>query len=66
MLRALPLWYGAAALAIASLGLWAACGISIERSARPRLKQGIQLTLAIHALGCVAIILAVLSERTLG
>jgi 1,4-dihydroxy-2-naphthoate octaprenyltransferase len=66
MLHALPLWYGAAALAVASLGLWAACGISIERSGRPRLKQGIQLTLAIHALGCVAIILAVLSERTLG
>jgi 1,4-dihydroxy-2-naphthoate polyprenyltransferase len=66
MLHALPLWYAVAALGVASLGLWAACGISIERSGRPRLKQSIELTLAIHALGCIAIILAVLSERTLG
>jgi 1,4-dihydroxy-2-naphthoate octaprenyltransferase len=66
VLHALPLWYAAAALAVASLGLWAACGISIESSGRPRLKQSIELTLAIHALGCVAIILAVLSERALG
>jgi 1,4-dihydroxy-2-naphthoate octaprenyltransferase len=64
--HALPLWYAVAALAVASLGLWAACGISIERSGRPRLKQSIELTLAIHALGCIAIILAVLSERTPG
>jgi 1,4-dihydroxy-2-naphthoate polyprenyltransferase len=66
MLHALPLWYAVAALGVASLGLWAACGISIERSGRPRLKQSIELTLTIHALGCIAIILAVLSERTLG
>src|ERR1700690_244761 len=66
MLHALPLWYAVAALVVASLGLWAACGISIGRPARPRLKQAIHLTLAIHGLGCVAMILAVLSERTLG
>ncbi len=58
--RALPLWYGVAALALASLGLLAACGISTERSGRARLKQSIELTLAIHALGCVLLIVAIL------
>jgi 1,4-dihydroxy-2-naphthoate octaprenyltransferase len=61
-LHALPLWSALAALAVASLGLWAACGISIERSGRRRLKQSIELTLAIHALGCVFLIVAILTE----
>jgi 1,4-dihydroxy-2-naphthoate polyprenyltransferase len=58
--HALPLWYAPAALAIASLSLWAACGISIESSGRPRLKRSIELTLAIHALGCAGFIVAIL------
>jgi 1,4-dihydroxy-2-naphthoate polyprenyltransferase len=59
-LHALPLWYGVAALGIAGLGLWAACGISTEGAGRARLKQSIELTLAIHALGCVLLIVAIL------
>jgi 1,4-dihydroxy-2-naphthoate octaprenyltransferase len=34
--HALPLWYALAALAVESLGLWAACGISINRSGGPK------------------------------
>ena len=64
-LHALPLWSALAALVIASLGLWAACGISIERSGRRRLKQSIELTLAIHALGCVFLIVAILIEPSI-
>jgi hypothetical protein len=48
---------------MASLGLWAACGISIEPSARPQLKRSIQLSLAIHALGCSFLLLAILIQR---
>jgi 1,4-dihydroxy-2-naphthoate octaprenyltransferase len=58
-LHALPLWYGIAALGIAGLGLWVACGISAEGAGRARLKRGIELTLAIHALGCVLLIVAI-------
>jgi 1,4-dihydroxy-2-naphthoate octaprenyltransferase len=65
MIHALPLWYAIAALAAASLGLWAACGISIERTGRPRLKQSIELTLAIHALGCVFVIAAILTNPSI-
>jgi 1,4-dihydroxy-2-naphthoate octaprenyltransferase len=59
-LHALPLWYGFAALGIAGFGLWVACGISSEGTGRARLKQSIELTLAIHALGCVLLIVAIL------
>jgi len=58
--NALPLWYGIAALALAGLGLRAVTGISTERSGRGRLKRSIELTLAIHALGCVLLIVAIL------
>jgi 1,4-dihydroxy-2-naphthoate octaprenyltransferase len=58
--HALPLWYGVAALGIAGLGLRAACGISTESRGRARLKQSIQLTLAIHAIGCVLLIVSIL------
>jgi len=61
-LRALPLWYAPFALAIAGLGLFAACGISIEPAARPQLKRSIQLSLAIHALGCVCLLAAILIQ----
>jgi 1,4-dihydroxy-2-naphthoate polyprenyltransferase len=61
--RALPLWYALAALALAGLGLKAALGISAGPEARVRLKQSIELTLAIHAIGCIAILATVLLER---
>jgi 1,4-dihydroxy-2-naphthoate octaprenyltransferase len=60
--HALPLWYGAAALVLACLGFWAARGISTRRAERSRLKQSIELTLAVHALGCAALIGAILSK----
>jgi 1,4-dihydroxy-2-naphthoate octaprenyltransferase len=61
VLHALPLWYAVIALALASLGLWAACGISTGRPARRRLKASIQLTLAVHGIGCAALIVAILT-----
>ncbi len=60
---ALPRWYALAALALAILGLRAALGISAQASARPRLKRCIELTLAVHALGCIAIIAAILLQH---
>jgi len=58
--HALPLWYAAAAVALACLGFWAARGISTRREERSHLKQSIELTLAVHALGCAALIGAIL------
>jgi 1,4-dihydroxy-2-naphthoate octaprenyltransferase len=58
--HALPTWYAIAALALAAAGVQAARGISTERQGRARLKRSIELTLAIHALGCVALIVAIL------
>lgn len=60
---ALPLWFAVPAVALAALGWTAAGRISIERASRRRLRQGIELTLAIQALGCVALIVALLVER---
>jgi 1,4-dihydroxy-2-naphthoate octaprenyltransferase len=59
-IHTLPLWYGVAALALAGLGLRAASGITAQRSGRGRLKRSIELTLAIHGLGCVLLIAAIL------
>jgi len=61
--QALPLWYAVPAVALAILGFWAIRGISTQRSARPRMKQSIKLTLFIHAFGCIAMIVAILVER---
>jgi 1,4-dihydroxy-2-naphthoate octaprenyltransferase len=61
--RELPLWYALPALAFAGLGLHAARGISGEHTQRPRLKRSIEHTLAIHALGCVTLIAAILLNR---
>jgi len=61
--RALPPWYAAIALAIAALGLRAAGGISIAPAARPQLRRSIQLSLAIHALGCTLLLVAILIQR---
>jgi hypothetical protein len=52
--------YAAAAFVVASLGLKAALGISAYIASRPRLKRCIELTLAIHALGCSALISSIL------
>ena len=57
--HALPLWYAIPALAFAGLGLKAAHGISTESQSRPRLKSSIELTLGVHALGCVALIVGI-------
>jgi 1,4-dihydroxy-2-naphthoate octaprenyltransferase len=59
----LPLWYSVPAVALAGLGMLAAHRISMDLAARPRLKQGIELTLAIQAAGCILIGLALLLGR---
>jgi 1,4-dihydroxy-2-naphthoate octaprenyltransferase len=61
MRHALPPWYAFMALALASLGLRAAGGIQTGRTARRRLTQSIQVTLAIHAIGCTSLIVAILT-----
>ncbi len=58
--HALPLWYALPALIVAGLAVHAGRGISAEREARPRLRQSIEQSLIIHALGCVALITAIL------
>ncbi len=62
--HALPLWYAAPAILFAGLASWALRGISTERAARPRLKRSIELTLAIHTFGCMALIAAILLRGT--
>jgi len=63
VLRILPRWYAVPALALAAVGVLALSGISFERSARRRVKKSIELTLLAHVLGCVALIVAILSQR---
>ncbi len=58
--HSLPLWYAAPAAVFAGLGVYAICGISSQPAQRPRLKKSIELTLALHALGCVSLIAAIL------
>jgi 1,4-dihydroxy-2-naphthoate octaprenyltransferase len=59
----LPRWSLMPALLLAASGLAAASGISLEPQRRAGLKRGIELTLAIHAFGCVALIVAILARR---
>ena len=59
----LPSWYAIAAIALAGLGLLAIKRISTMRAGRSALKQGIELTLAIQAMGSISIGMAVLLER---
>jgi 1,4-dihydroxy-2-naphthoate octaprenyltransferase len=59
----LPLWYALVAVALAGLGLMAAQSILMENNARPKLKQAIQLTLAIQAVGCILIGSSLLLKR---
>jgi 1,4-dihydroxy-2-naphthoate octaprenyltransferase len=61
--HALPLWYSIPAVALAGVGMMAARRISMDLAARPRLKQGIELTLAIQAAGCIVITLTLLLRR---
>ncbi len=65
-LRALPWWYGACAIVLAAMGAAAARGIATEHDARPRLKKSIELTLAVHALGGIALCVAILTRRFAG
>jgi len=60
----LPAWYGLPALVLAGLAIFAAGRISMDRAARPRLKQAIELTLAIQAIGCLLIVVVLLLERS--
>jgi 1,4-dihydroxy-2-naphthoate polyprenyltransferase len=64
-LGALPLWYGWPAGVLAFMGAAAARGITSEHAGRPRLKKSIEMTLAIHALGGIALCLALLAHRFL-
>ena len=66
VLGALPPWSAAVAVAIAGLGMWAARGITIEPAGRPALRRSIRLSLAIHALGCILLLVAILVPRTGG
>ncbi|HUE12049.1 MAG TPA: prenyltransferase [Steroidobacteraceae bacterium] len=59
----LPVWYAIPAVGLAALGVIAAGRISMGRAARPRLKQAIELTLAVQAVGCSLMIVALLIER---
>jgi len=56
----LAFWYGVAALGIAGVGVWIACRISTDSADRLRLKQSIEITLAVHAVGCVLLLAAIL------
>ena len=58
--RDLPRLWLVAALLLAAAGLVAAHGISLDPARRAGLKRSIEMTLAIHALGCIALIAAIL------
>ena len=63
--RVLPFWFVLPAVALAGAGLWAARLISLERTARGGLKRGIETTLAVQAVGCTLIVVALMLERFL-
>ena len=56
----LPRWALVASLVLAAAGLQASRGISLEPARRDGLKKSIELTLAVHALGCLALVAAAL------
>lgn len=60
LLRGLPQWYALPALALGPLGWRATQGILPQTQDRERLRRAIQLTLAIHAAGCLALLLGIL------
>lgn len=59
----LPGWYLVPAIALGTAGVLAARRISMEPHARPALRRAIELTLAIQAVGCVMLVLAILLHR---
>jgi len=61
--RWLPIWYVLPAMALAIIGFLAAHRISMDPKHRKRLKNGIELTLATQAAGCVLIVTALLVKR---
>jgi len=63
VLGALPLGYALPAAVLALAGIAAARGISLEPAGRLKLRKSIEMTLAIHALGSVALCIAVLAHR---
>ncbi|HUO78967.1 MAG TPA: prenyltransferase [Steroidobacteraceae bacterium] len=56
----LPRWALVASLVLAAGGFQASRGISLDPAGREGLKKSIELTLAIHALGCIALVAAAL------
>ncbi|HUO96863.1 MAG TPA: prenyltransferase [Steroidobacteraceae bacterium] len=56
----LPRWSIVTALLLAAGGLKAASGISLDPAKREGLKKSIELTLAIHAVGCLTLVAAAL------
>ncbi len=52
----LPRWAIVASLLLAAAGFQASRGISLDPARRDGLKKSIELTLAIHALGCIALV----------
>jgi len=61
----LPRWSIAPALLLAAAGFVAARGISLEPQQRAGLKKSIEMTLAIHTLGCVVLIAVIMALRIL-
>jgi len=62
---ALPWWFAVPAAALGAMGFVAAAGIASPSSQRNRLRQSIEQTLAIHAVGNLALIAAILLPRVL-
>ena len=60
---ALPRWYLVVAALLALAGIRAAGGISTDPAARAIVRRSIELTLAIHALGSLALIVTLLLMR---
>lgn len=56
----LPTWTAVPIALLTAAGLKASRGISLEPAQRPVLKRSIELTLAVHALGCLALVVAIL------
>ncbi|HXY06049.1 MAG TPA: prenyltransferase [Burkholderiaceae bacterium] len=63
---ALPWWFLVFATGLAAGGLHAASGVGPASEQRGRLRRSIEQTLAIHALGAIALIAAILIPRALG
>lgn len=58
-LGVLPWWYGIPAIALFAMGLKAGLGIADVREHREQLQKSIEATLAVQALGSIAVILTV-------